>query len=437
MTRFWQKLSLKSRFYLLLLYCIIACFLYGYIALLAQEDIIPLDAIKLRMTGTMIAMIVVGLWVAAKLSKSAVQAMSDIYDCLNQINDHHDWNMRLKVHGNDEFSQLADQLNYLFANMELLDIKIRAKTINLEEINQQLRSEMAARKEIEDQLENKTIAQAQLILRLETTQSQLAQAEKMASIGQLAAGVAHEINNPIGFVNSNLNSLERYTQSLISALAEYATLETINPAISSEIIKRYDLEFISEDLVCLINESADGLNRVKGIVQDLKDFSHIDSGEWTAVNINKSIDSTINMARNEIKYKAEIVLEYSTLPDTEIIGSQFNQVILNLLVNAAQSIEKFGKITITTLLNNNHIIIKIRDTGTGISPENMNRIFDPFFTTKPVGKGTGLGLSLAFSLMQKMHGKINAESEVNKGSCFTLEIPLNARELSLTEESPQ
>lgn len=431
----WKRLSLQSRFYILLIYCITICFLYGDIALSAADGSISLDTAKLRMTGILIGLIISGLLLISILSHSAVQAMSDIYQGLNQINDNHDWEMRLKVYGNDEFSKLADQLNYLFENMEQLNLRVKAKTIHLEESNHQLREEMETRQKIESQLEKKTNDQALLIDKLETARMQLAQAEKLASIGQLAAGVAHEINNPIGFISSNLNTMNEYTNKLISALNEYKNTEILNLEIKESIIKKYDLAYIIEDLAALVAESKDGLERVKGIVRDLKDFSHVDSGEWIPVDINKSIDSTINMAKNEIKYKAEIILEYADLPKIEIIGSQFNQVILNLLVNAAQAIESFGRILVCTRMLDNNIYVDIHDTGSGISPENINRIFDPFFTTKPVGKGTGLGLSLAFGLMKKMHGEISVNSTINVGSCFTLKIPINARELnSLSEE---
>ncbi|NHQ87385.1 hypothetical protein HA050_14810 [Iodobacter sp. HSC-16F04] len=431
----WKRLSLHSRFYILFLYCIAAFLLYGHIALSAAEGTVTLDAVKLRMTGLCIGIIITGLILISALSRSAIQAMSDIYEGLNQINDHHDWEMRLKVNGNDEFSKLADQLNYLFENMQQLDQRVKAKTIHLEESNQQLREEMDARQKVESQLEKKTQDQAQLIDNLETTKMQLAQAEKMASIGQLAAGVAHEINNPLGFISSNLNTLNEYSNKLIAALDEYKNTVTINDEVKISIIKKHDLAYITDDLAALVAESKEGLERVKGIVKDLKDFSHVDSDEWAPVDINKSIDSTINMAKNEIKYKAEIILEYSDLPRIEIIGSQFNQVILNLLVNAAQAIETFGKILVRTRMADNNIYVDVRDTGSGIAPENLNRIFEPFFTTKPVGKGTGLGLSLAFGLMKKMHGEISVKSIVNKGSCFTLRIPINARELNSLSEA--
>ncbi|MDW5415477.1 ATP-binding protein [Iodobacter sp. CM08] len=430
---YWKRISLQSRFYILLLHCLIGTLIYGYMALHSADGSLPIDAAKLRMTGVFIATFISALVLISLLSHSVTQAMSDIYEGLNQINDHHDWNMRLKVYGNDEFSKLADQLNYLFANMEQLDQRIKAKTIHLEEMNKQLRDEVENRQKIEMQLEKKTEAQALLIERLGTTQIQLAQAEKMASIGQLAAGVAHEINNPIGFISSNLNTLNDYSIKLVSALDEYKNTEHIDDEIKSAIIKKNDLAFIFEDLPDLVKESKDGLERVKVIVRDLKDFSHVDSGEWSAVDINKAIDNTINMAKNEIKSKAEITVDYAVLPNIEIIGSQFNQVILNLLINAAQSINSFGKILIRTRLHENNIYVDIRDNGSGISPEHLTRIFDPFFTTKPVGKGTGLGLSLAFGLMKKMHGEISVRSEINKGSCFTLRIPVNAMELNKSE----
>ncbi|MBV8659337.1 MAG: hybrid sensor histidine kinase/response regulator, partial [Burkholderiales bacterium] len=356
-----------------------------------------------------------------------------IYEGLNEVTDTQDWDMRLPIRGKDELSRIADRLNYLFENMAQMDKHIRNNTDHLKEANTALTVEVAARRLVEQELEEKAQSQAQLIKRLEATQSQLIQAEKLASIGQLAAGVAHEINNPIGFVNSNLGTLNDYIRKLIGALEAYRQMNCIPDNDKQLIAERFDLTYITEDVPVLVQESMEGIDRVKRIVQDLKDFSHVDSGEWVAVKINKSIDSTLNIVRNEIKYKAEVVKEYGELPEIQVLGSQFNQVVLNLLVNAAHAIEKFGIITVRTRHDDGNIFVDVADNGCGIPPENMKRIFDPFFTTKPIGTGTGLGLSLAFSIMKRMHGEIKVESEVGKGTCFTLRIPIDAAEREQAE----
>lgn len=426
---FWANLSLQQRFQLLLFFCLGSLGVLGFVALQGVEQVLPPGEAKLYMLLVLVLALVGGVYLIAMLTRGARQAITEIYDGLNEINDNHDWDLRLRVHGDDEFSKIAERLNYLFENMAQMDRHIKSKTHRLKEANAALIDEVEARRQIEQELEEKAHSQAQLIKRLEAAQSQLIQAEKLASIGQLAAGVAHEINNPIGFVNSNLGTLRDYTRKLIGALDAYKQMENIEEGAKQLIGERYDLAYITEDVPVLVQESMEGIDRVKKIVQDLKDFSHVDSGEWVSVNLNKSIDSTLNIVRNEIKYKADVVKEYAELPEIQVLGSQFNQVVLNLLVNAAHAIEKFGTITIRTRLDAENVFVEVADNGCGIPQENLKRIFDPFFTTKPIGTGTGLGLSLAFGIMKRMHGEVSVQSEVGQGTCFTLRIPVNAAEL--------
>jgi signal transduction histidine kinase len=256
---------------------------------------------------------------------------------------------------------------------------------------------------------------------------QLRQSEKMASIGQLAAGVAHEINNPIGFVNSNLNTLQRYLADLFTMLSAYAaaevemTPETLNKLV--ELKNRIDLAFLHEDAESLLAESLDGLLRVKRIVQDLKDFTHVDEKDWQLASLEKGLDSTLSVIWNELKSKAEVVREYGGIPPIECIPSQLNQVFMNLLLNAAQAIDEHGVITVRTGQEGQQVWVEIEDTGRGIKPEHLCRIFDPFFTTKPVGKGTGLGLSWSYSIVDKHNGHFEVKSKEGKGSTFRVWLP--------------
>ena len=270
--------------------------------------------------------------------------------------------------------------------------------------------------------------------RLEDAQNQLLQSEKMATIGQLAAGVAHEINNPVGYINSNLGSLQKYIKDMFTMLDAYEQAEPLLTA-SPETMRniralkdKLDIGYLKEDVVALMSESQEGIARVKKIVQDLKDFSHVDEAEWQWTDIRKGLDSTLNIVWNEIKYKAEVVKEYGDLPEVECLPSQLNQVFMNLLVNAAHAIEDKGIIFIRSGHENDRVWIEIADSGKGIPPENLNRIFDPFFTTKPVGKGTGLGLSLSYSIIQKHHGRINVSSEVGVGTIFRVYLPVKQPE---------
>lgn len=266
--------------------------------------------------------------------------------------------------------------------------------------------------------------------RLEETQNQLLQAERMASIGQLAAGVAHEINNPIGYVYSNLGTLEKYVQDVFSMLEEYEQAEgaIVDDATQTQLQMarmKLDITFLKEDLRALMSESREGITRVKNIVQDLKDFSHVDAAdEWYAADLHRGLDSTLNIVNNEIKYKAEVVKEYGDIGVVECLPSQLNQVFMNLLVNAAHAIEERGTITVRTGKQADEVWVEIADTGKGIADDDRKRIFDPFYTTKPIGHGTGLGLSLSYSIVQKHHGWIEVQSEPGKGSRFRVWLPL-------------
>lgn len=264
---------------------------------------------------------------------------------------------------------------------------------------------------------------------LKATQSRILQQEKMASIGQLAAGVAHEINNPIGFVTSNLGTLGKYIDRIAEFLAAQSAVVLAcahSEAVNGLTEKRNGLkiDFILSDAKKLIAESLDGAERVRTIVQNLKNFSHVDQAEVKAADINECIESTLNIVWNELKYKASVKKEYGALPLTKCIPQQLNQVFMNLLVNAGQALEKQGEITIRTWAADGSIFVSISDTGCGIPEENLNRIFEPFFTTKPVGKGTGLGLSITYDIIKKHNGDISVSSEIGKGTTFTVRIPV-------------
>ncbi len=264
---------------------------------------------------------------------------------------------------------------------------------------------------------------------LKATQSQMLQREKMASIGQLAAGVAHEINNPTGFILSNLGTLSKYTDKMI----EYINAQTEAIAslkvedISNELRQKRQklkLDYVLQDIKELVRESVDGADRIKKIVQNLKSFSRVDEAEYKPADINECIESTLNIVWNELKYNSTVEKEYGSIPLTKCYPHQLNQVFMNLLVNAAHAIEKQGLITIKTWNGDGSINISISDTGCGIPEDKMGRIFEPFFTTKEVGKGTGLGLSISYDILKKHNGQIIAESKVGKGTTFTVKIPL-------------
>ncbi len=298
--------------------------------------------------------------------------------------------------------------------------------------NRELKLELSERRSMEIALQNEKDELAQLLAKLEETQNQLLQSEKMASIGQLAAGVAHEINNPIGYVNSNLGSLREYCQSLFTVLAAYEAADGELPASTAkriaDIKTKEALPFLKEDVFSLLKENDEGISRVRKIVQDLKDFSRSDDTRFNWADIEAGLESTLNIVHSEIKYKAEVVKQYASIPKIECAISQLNQVFMNLLVNAAQSISEHGTITIRTGSDDAHVWVEISDTGHGISSENISKIFDPFFTTKPIGKGTGLGLSMSYGIVQKHHGKIEVTSQLEQGTSFRVILPIRQPE---------
>jgi len=282
----------------------------------------------------------------------------------------------------------------------------------------------------EQELQQRHAELRQAYLRLNGAQEKLLQSEKMASIGQLAAGVAHEINNPIGYVHSNLGSLQEYLRSLFTLIEAYERAlrapdpKALIPEID-DIRNRFDIDFISRDLPQLMAESREGIERVTRIVRDLKDFSYSGREEsWKLVDLHSGLESTINIIWNELKYKVTLDRHYGNLPLVECLPSELNQVYMNLLLNAGQAIGERGTIVVSTGQDGEEVWIEFKDSGAGIPADLLQRIFDPFFTTKPVGSGTGLGLSISYGIINKHHGRIDVTSTVGEGSSFRIVIPV-------------
>jgi len=265
---------------------------------------------------------------------------------------------------------------------------------------------------------------------LRGAQELLIQSEKLASMGQLAAGVAHEINNPIGYVHSNLLILTNYSGYLLTLIDRYeaALVDASNSSALAEIgemRKRFDFDFVRVDLPKLVAQSREGLERVRKIVQDLKDFSRSDAPDaWIPADVNRGLETTLNVVWNDLKYKARMVKNYAELPLIECVPSELNQVFLNMLVNAGQAIAERGVISVATALEGDEVVITIGDDGVGIPAEVLPMIFDPFFTTKPVGTGTGLGLSISYGIINKHHGRIEVSSTVGQGTQFRIHLPV-------------
>jgi signal transduction histidine kinase len=295
-------------------------------------------------------------------------------------------------------------------------------------------SDVSARSAREGELQQRHDELQRTYQRLAGTQEQLLQSEKMASIGQLAAGVAHEINNPIGYVHSNLGTLQEYAGSLLALIEGYAgALQDEDRDGARERIRqmreRLDVDFITGDLPQLLEESREGIERVTKIVQDLKDFSRVGGDEpMKPSDIEKGLESTLNIVWNDLKYKVRVEKHYSPLPPVECHASEINQVFMNLLINAGQAIAERGTIVLATGTDDGHVWISISDSGCGIPEASLQRIFDPFFTTKPIGRGTGLGLAICYSIVAKHHGRIEVSSRVGAGTTFRVVLPVNQPE---------
>jgi PAS domain S-box-containing protein len=307
-------------------------------------------------------------------------------------------------------------IGYDVTQRKLMEERLRERTQALEVANAKLEAEKEQ--------------QRILIRKLSDMQGQLLQSEKMASIGLLAAGVAHEINNPLAFISSNFGALERDAKDILRLISAFEGVEGLLPgeARAPVTFMKQDigLDDIRQDLDALFAESREGLQRVKHIVQNLKDFSRPGGTQKEMADLEQGLNSTLNVAWNEIKYKADVVKEYAGVPELYCLPSQINQVFLNLLINAAHAIEGKGVIVVRTGYDDQAVWVEIEDNGSGIAPDHLDHIFEPFFTTKPVGKGTGLGLSIVYGIVQEHRGTIDVKSVVGSGTVFRVALPRTA-----------
>ncbi len=301
------------------------------------------------------------------------------------------------------------------------------------EINsQELLDSNAEMRLLQEQLRLRNIELEKALHEFKQMQNTLVQSEKMASIGQLTAGIAHEINNPLAFVSSNLNRFAEYFKEILALLDEWRESASVcedreEYARRSAAVRLHeedaDVEFLREDFSTLMQFTVQGTDRMRTIVDRMRAFSHMSDEVHSEVDLNAAIDDTLAIVWNEVKYKAAIVKEYAVLPLLCCNEGEVKQVLVNLLVNAAQAIEGKGTITLRTRDDGANAVIEVADTGSGIPADVQNRIFDPFFTTKPVGKGTGLGLWICATIVGKHGGTIAVQSEVRRGTTFSISLP--------------
>lgn len=303
------------------------------------------------------------------------------------------------------FNDMAEKLSDLYNSLEQ---KVMDRTHELSRINLQLKR---ANQEIKD------------------AQSMIVHNEKMRSLGQLVAGVAHELNNPINFIYGNLAHLKNYTNDLAGIISKYEEIQKQLPEDKFEEVEKLkqelDYQFIIEDLASLIKSCYDGAERSKQIILDLKNFSRLDEAMVKEVNIHEGIESALNILESKYKDRVTVHKQYGDLPPIMCYAGQVNQVFMNILDNAAQAIDGSGNVYVRTKIVDEDAVIEIEDTGPGIDESVLPKIFDPFFTTKPVGEGTGLGLSICYKIIKSHNGKIEVESEKGKGTKFMIKLPIN------------
>jgi len=343
-----------------------------------------------------------------------------------------DYSLRTDLRTNDELGLLGsgfnEMLDQIQTHREHLEDQVAQRTAQLLEVNKRMQGEIIERKCAEMEVKK-------AYDELKSMHSQLIQADKMASIGQLAAGVAHEINNPVGFISSNVDILQGYIQNYarifciiekVKAHVDEGDTAKVKTAIDElrKLEKEIDLDYMMNDVNILLQHSSRGLERIRKIVLDLRTFAREDKMDHLELfKIEEVIDGVLSIVQNELKYKAELVKEYETTPMVKGNTQRVGQVFINLLVNAAQAIEVRGNIMIKTYLKDKYVCVDIIDTGKGIPEENLKKIFDPFFTTKPVGQGTGLGLSVSYEIIKRYEGRIEVASKLGKGTTFTVMLP--------------
>lgn len=349
------------------------------------------------------------------LSRRLMMPIKKLTSTIRIIQESDDLSIQLKVLGRDEVADLGNAFNRMTAQLNVLFNKFKKVEKELEDLNVNL----------ENQVTDRTAQLQDTLNKLTSAQTQLVQSEKMASLGQLVAGIAHEINNPIGAIYANMPPLEDYITDIKNTVEFAKSCADDNGLIKlNEYMETNDFLYVIDDLNQLLTSQKQAADRIRNIVMSLRNFSRLDQGEVKSVLLEDGLDSTLQMLTHNYKGRIEIQKHYRLNEIVECFAGELNQVFMNILANAIQAIPDKGMIAIKTKKENNNAVIYISDTGIGM-PENVcEKIFDPFFTTKEIGEGTGLGLSISYGIIEKHNGSIIVKSKVNRGTRFTITIPL-------------
>jgi len=388
--------------------------LYGMI----NKDVAfkPVNDALLLIVAVTLALLIPIVFISIWSSMRFVKPIIDLQEFAESIAQSGEIRTNIPKLSNDEVGRLGDVLQRMILNLK-----------NLFEENKKANEELQQLTEnLEIRVEERTQALSQALDKLKQAQSQLVQSEKMVGLGQLVAGIAHELNNPISSIYANTPILNNYINDIFEIINKLTLDENIKSSDLEIWLEEIDFDFIKEDIFLLLSGQADAAKRIRDIVLSLRNFSRLDESEIKFADINLGLENTINILRHQIKHRVEIRCDYQLTDQVECFPGEINQVLMNILANASQAIKGEGNIWITTTkIDNQFAQIKIQDDGPGIPEKILNKTFDPFFTTKVVGEGTGLGLSISYGIIEKHHGEISIENAKPHGAIFTIKLPLS------------
>ncbi|NEP00591.1 MAG: HAMP domain-containing protein [Symploca sp. SIO2E9] len=395
----------------------------------ATDTLKKVQALRLQIiSASMLLSVAVAMLLALYMGREIASPLTEVTSIARRVTQESNFDLRVPVTTEDEIALLATSLNQLIQ-------WVGEYTDELE----------LARQMLEQRVEARTLELTQALQELKQTQSQLIQSEKMSSLGQLVAGVAHEINNPVNFIFGNLKYARDYTKELLELVELYQQHYPNSAAEIQERMEEIEIDFLATDLPKIMSSMQLGVDRIRNIVLSLRSFSRVDEAQMKAVDIHEGINSTLLILNNRLKRSIEVIKQYGSLPLIECYPAQINQVFMNILANAIDALEesvaynkqpqenvnrqlkKLQIVIKTALVDKNQIRVSIRDNGSGISPQIKDKVFEPFFTTKNEGKGTGLGLSISYEIIDKHCGKIEVISEPGEGTEFVIYLPIRSK----------